>query len=78
MLNISLPDQIQAFIDEQARTAGFNSTSEYVYHLILQEQERIAQLPDSDRKLAEEVADWEAASDEDWLSVESMLAKEEQ
>ncbi|MGJ3246649.1 MAG: ribbon-helix-helix domain-containing protein [Elainellaceae cyanobacterium] len=43
MLNISLPDQIQMFVEEQAIAAGFNSANEYVYHLIVREQERVAQ-----------------------------------
>lgn len=43
MLNISLPDQIKTFVEEQAIAAGFSSANEYVYHLILQEQQRIAQ-----------------------------------
>jgi antitoxin ParD1/3/4 len=43
MLNISLPEQVQAFVEEQASVAGFNSVNEYVYHLILREKERIAQ-----------------------------------
>jgi antitoxin ParD1/3/4 len=43
MLNISLPDQVQTFVEEQAIAAGFNSANEYVYHLILREQERVAQ-----------------------------------
>ncbi|MEO1146852.1 MAG: hypothetical protein AAFY26_14805 [Cyanobacteria bacterium J06638_22] len=34
MLNISLPDQVQAFVEEQAKAAGFDSPSEYVYQLI--------------------------------------------
>lgn len=43
MLNISLSDQVQTFVEEQAIAAGFNSANEYVYHLILREQERLAQ-----------------------------------
>lgn len=43
MLNISLPDQVQTFVEEQVTAAGFNSANEYVYHLIVQEQERITQ-----------------------------------
>jgi antitoxin ParD1/3/4 len=43
MLNLSLPDQVLTFIEEQATTAGFNTPSEYVYHLILREQERLTQ-----------------------------------
>ena len=43
MLNIALPDQVLAFIEEQATATGFNTASEYVYHLILREQERTQQ-----------------------------------
>lgn len=43
MLNISLSEELQAFIQEQAIARGFNSASEYVYDLILREQERVAQ-----------------------------------
>ncbi|MEM6614522.1 MAG: type II toxin-antitoxin system ParD family antitoxin [Cyanobacteria bacterium P01_C01_bin.72] len=43
MLNISLPDQIQSFVEEQAKAAGFSSTDDYVYQLVLQEQTRLAQ-----------------------------------
>lgn len=43
MLNIFLPEQVQTFVEEQAIAAGFDSVSEYIYHLVLREQERIAQ-----------------------------------
>ena len=43
MLNIALPDQILAFVEEQATAAGFNTASEYIYQLILREQERLSQ-----------------------------------
>lgn len=43
MLNISLPDQLQAFVEAQAQATGMGSTSEYICQLILQEQARIAQ-----------------------------------
>ena len=43
MLNMALPDQILAFIEQQATAAGFSTASEYVYQLILREQERLAQ-----------------------------------
>ncbi len=41
-LDISLPEQIQAFIDEQIAVGGYSNASEYIQHLLLQEQERIA------------------------------------
>jgi Arc/MetJ-type ribon-helix-helix transcriptional regulator len=37
MLNISLPNQIIDFIEQQAIADGFNTPSEYVFHLILVE-----------------------------------------
>jgi antitoxin ParD1/3/4 len=43
MLNISLPNQIIDFIERQAIVDGFNTPSEYVFHLILREQERLGQ-----------------------------------
>jgi antitoxin ParD1/3/4 len=43
MLNMALPDQILAFVEEQATAAGLSTASEYVYQLILREQERLSQ-----------------------------------
>jgi antitoxin ParD1/3/4 len=43
MLNISLPNQIIDFIERQAIADGFNTPSEYVFQLILREQERLGQ-----------------------------------
>lgn len=42
-LNISLPEQVRVFIEEQMTSRGFKSVNDYVYHLILQDQERTAQ-----------------------------------
>jgi antitoxin ParD1/3/4 len=33
MLNISLREQVQAFVEQQAIAAGFGSANEYIYHL---------------------------------------------
>jgi antitoxin ParD1/3/4 len=43
MLNMALSEQILAFVEEQAAAAGFNTASEYIYQLILREQERLLQ-----------------------------------
>ncbi len=43
MLNISLPNQISEFIERQAIADGFDTPSEYVFHIILREQERLEQ-----------------------------------
>jgi len=39
-MNISLPDSLKAFVDEQVETAGYGSSSEYVRELIRREQDR--------------------------------------
>lgn len=41
-LNISLPDDLQAFIEGQIATGNYGTASEYISHLIRQEQERAA------------------------------------
>ena len=67
MLNISLPDQVQTFVEEQAIAAGFNSANEYVYQLILREQERIAQQEHIESLLLEGLESGEPVeATEDW------------
>jgi antitoxin ParD1/3/4 len=41
-MNISLPDSLKAFVDEQVETAGYGSSSEYVRELIRRDQDRAA------------------------------------
>jgi hypothetical protein len=43
MLNISLPNQIIDFIERQSIADGFSTPSQYVFALILREQERVTQ-----------------------------------
>jgi antitoxin ParD1/3/4 len=43
-MNISLPDDMKAFVDEEVRTRGFMSSSEYVRDLIRQQREEISVL----------------------------------
>jgi len=40
IINISLPDSMQTFVDEQAKQKGYSTAIEYIHHLIRQEQER--------------------------------------
>lgn len=42
-LNISLPDTMKDFIKEQIQEGGYSTTSEYLRHLIHEEQKRVAQ-----------------------------------
>jgi antitoxin ParD1/3/4 len=39
-MNISLPDSLKAFVDEQVSQRGYGTSSEYVRELIRREQER--------------------------------------
>ena len=40
-MNISLPDSLKAFVDEQASERGYGTSSEYVRELIRREQDRL-------------------------------------
>lgn len=42
-MNVSLPDAMKAFVDEQIAKGGYSSASEYVRELIRQAQKRAAQ-----------------------------------
>lgn len=39
-MNISLPDNLREFVDEQVANAGYGTSSEYVRELIRREQDR--------------------------------------
>ncbi len=40
-MNISLPDSLKAFVDQQVSERGYGTSSEYVRELIRKEQERL-------------------------------------
>jgi antitoxin ParD1/3/4 len=40
-MNISLPDGLKAFVDEQVTDRGYGTSSEYVRELIRQDQDRL-------------------------------------
>lgn len=77
MLNISLPDQVQTFVEEQAIAAGFNSANDYVYHLIVREQERIAQQAQIESLLIEGLESGEPieATDDWWEQKRTRLVE---
>lgn len=39
-MNISLPDSMKTFVDEQVQTGGYGTSSEYVRELIRRDQDR--------------------------------------
>jgi antitoxin ParD1/3/4 len=40
-MNISLPEQLKAFVDEQVTGGGYSTSSEYVRELIRRERDRL-------------------------------------
>ncbi len=40
-MNISLPDSLKSFVDEQVSQRGYGSSSEYVRELIRRDQDRL-------------------------------------
>jgi len=40
-MNISLPDTLKQFVDQQVSTSGYGTSSEYVRDLIRRDQERL-------------------------------------
>jgi len=40
-MNISLPDSLKSFVDEQVSSRGYGTSSEYVRELIRRDQERM-------------------------------------
>lgn len=41
-MNVSLPEPLKAFVDEQVRLGGFSGTSDYVRQLIREHREKVA------------------------------------
>lgn len=66
---VILPIEVYQAIAQRAQVHG-NSVNKEIVTLL------ISLLRDSDG-LAQEFADWEAASDEDWLNLEAKLALQE-
>ena len=40
-MNISLPEELKSFVDQQVSTRGYGTSSEYVRELIRKDQERL-------------------------------------
>lgn len=66
---VTLPLQLYLAIEQRAQVQGKSVNSEIVALL--------ASLLENPASLVKEFADWEAASDEDWLNLEVALASQE-
>jgi antitoxin ParD1/3/4 len=75
-LNISLPDSMRAFIDEQIAQGGYSTASEYIRDLIRQAQKQAAQ-EKLDNLLLEGLASGEPieVTDEWWQKKQERLTK---
>lgn len=73
-LNISLPDSMRAFIDEQIAQGGYSTASEYIRDLIRQAQKQAAQ-EKLDNMLLEGLASGEPieVTDEWWQKKQERL-----
>lgn len=78
MLNLSLPESLQAFVEAQVRAAGMASTSEYICQLILREQARVAQQARVEALLLEglDSGDGVEATDDWWTQKRARLAEQ--
>lgn len=69
-MNISLPDEMKGFVDEQVTRGGYSTASEYVRALLREAQRKAAQ--DRLETLLLEGLDSEPAkplTDEDWQTI---------
>jgi antitoxin ParD1/3/4 len=74
MLNISLPDTLEAVIAQQAEQAGFDTATDYRVHLVLREQDRLSQQAKIEALLLEGLESGEPieATDEWWEQKQAM------
>jgi len=75
-LNISLPDSMRAFIDEQTNSGNYSTASEYVRALVREDQKRRAQ-EHFEALLLEglESGEREKLTPEDWNEVRQQVRK---
>jgi antitoxin ParD1/3/4 len=76
-MNISLPDSMKAFIEEQAGKAGFGTVSEYMRAIIREVQERELHRQEVRGKLLEAVQSGPAVpmTGEDWEGIRREVHK---
>ena len=72
-LQIMLPEEMKQFVEEEAARGSFGSPTEYLHHLIEEEQERRA-LRDLEEKLEEALASpAEEMTAADWQQMRERL-----
>jgi antitoxin ParD1/3/4 len=74
-MNISLPDDMRAFVEDQAERGGYASASEYFRDLVRQAQKRKAKL-ELEAKLAEGLdSPAVTMTRKEWLAIEREALK---
>lgn len=78
-MNISLPDQMKAWVEEQAATGDYANVSDYVRDLIRHDRERREAIADLQDKIDEGLASGHSdrSVDEIFESVKSRLSQRE-
>src|SRR5438552_2958817 len=76
-MNISLPDSMKEFIEEQAAKKGFDTVSEYMWALIREDQERQAERERIDARLIEGLESGPATpmTHADWDGIRNEVSK---
>lgn len=76
-LNISLPDSVKDFVDEQVAKGGYSSVNEYLVALIFQEQKRRKNQENLEELLLEGLDSGESieVTDEWWEQKRAQLIK---
>lgn len=59
-MNVSLPDQMKDWVEEQLKDGKFSNTSDYVRHLIRRDRERMEAIADLQKAIDEGAASGEA------------------
>jgi antitoxin ParD1/3/4 len=72
-LNISLPENLKAFVEDQVASGGYSTASEYIRSLIREAQERRARESLETKLLAALEGEPEEMSREDWDRLRSRV-----
>ena len=70
-MNVSLPDPMKAWVEEQTRGGRYGNASDYIRDLIRRDQDRAAMILDVQRLIDEGMASGESARGRDELVAEA-------
>ncbi|KOR36154.1 type II toxin-antitoxin system ParD family antitoxin [Planktothricoides sp. FACHB-1370] len=75
-MNVSVPEPMRDYIEQQVKTGGYGSVSEYIRDLIRQDQKRKAQ-EHLENLLLQGIDSGEATnmSDRDWVEIRQAVQK---